>query len=365
MGRRESAVVAGTRQSKELALWLRSQRERRAVTYATMAELTGHRFSPATLSRGASGRKVSREVVLAYAEACGADPDEALQLWKAAQRAEARRRFRARASTEFGDLATSVRTVMTHPKLMDHFGKLRDAMVELRAREGQPSLREMQGAAGKTHDGRHRLPRSSLSVILRGEEPPSRAHLTAFLEVLSVPAARIRLWEKAWDRITESEARKPPEAAKVPRVASPPVAPPDGPPVPETTGTGERDPSQARVLFDTAGFVRMPGPWHSPRPNPPVALTSSGLPIRRPRRAPVLPRDYTSVSHRYQLRIITREGAAPPLPLQDSPAPETTSAPPALLPPPQRPPTARLMSRMVKRLVPRKPRRARTRWPNY
>ncbi|MCL7382588.1 helix-turn-helix transcriptional regulator [Streptomyces sp. 35G-GA-8] len=201
----------------ELALWLRTQRERRAVTYAKMAELTGHRFSPATLSRGASGRKASREVVLAYAEACGADTDEALRRWKAAQRAEAQRRRRARASTEFGDLATSVRSVMTHPKLIDHFGKLLDAMVELRAREGQPSLRDLQSAAGKTPDGRHhRLPKSSLSVILRGEQPPSRSHLTAFLEALSVPAARIRLSEKAWDRITDSEARKPPGSRHTP-----------------------------------------------------------------------------------------------------------------------------------------------------
>ncbi|WP_405799363.1 helix-turn-helix domain-containing protein [Streptomyces sp. NBC_01506] len=301
MGRREGAVVAGTRQSEELALWLRLQRERRAVTYVMMAELTGYRFSPATLSRGASGRKASREVVLAYAKACGADTDEALRRWKAAQRAEAQRRRRERASTEFGDLATSVRTAMTHPRLIDSFGELRDAMIELRAREGQPSLRGLQSAAGKTLDRRHhRLPKSSLSVILRGEEPPSRAHLTAFLEALIVPAARVRLWEKAWDRITESEARKPPVPVKLRLIGFPPAAQPDGPPVPETTDTGELDVSRAQVLFDTAGFVRMPGPWHSPRPNPPVALTPSGLPIRRPRRAAHLPHGYTSVSHQYQ-----------------------------------------------------------------
>ncbi|MFE5843820.1 XRE family transcriptional regulator [Streptomyces niveus] len=366
MGRRESAVVAGTKQSEELALWLRSQRKLRAVTYATMAANMTGRFSPATLSRAASGRKVSREVVLAYAKACGADTDEALRRWKSAQRAEAQRRHRARASTEFGDLATSVRSVMTHPKLIDHFGKLLDAMIELRAREGQPSLRELQEAAGKTPGGRHhRLPKSSLSVILRGEEPPSRAHLTAFLEALSVPAARIRLWEKAWDRITENEARKPP-AARLRLVPFPPAGQPDRPPAPETTDTGELDVPQAQVLFDTGGFVRMPGPWHSPRPNPPVALTPSGLPIRRPRRAAHLPHGYTSVSHQYQLRIITRESSASAssVTVQDSPAPEPAQAPQGLLPP-HHPPTAGLMSRMVKRLVPRRPRRARARWPNY
>ncbi|MCL7382490.1 hypothetical protein [Streptomyces sp. 35G-GA-8] len=46
----------GSGQSGELALWLRSQRERRSVTCATMAEPTDHRFIAATLSRGARGR---------------------------------------------------------------------------------------------------------------------------------------------------------------------------------------------------------------------------------------------------------------------------------------------------------------------
>ncbi|MFH8476589.1 helix-turn-helix domain-containing protein, partial [Streptomyces sp. NPDC018000] len=186
MGRRENAVAADTRQSQALALWLRAQRERRGVTYAAMAKLTGHQFTASALSRGASGRIPSRRLMLAYATACDADTREATRLWKAARRAEEERRRRAGISPEFRDLAASLRSVMTHPDLIDSFGKLHDVMVEMRAREGQPSLSDLQAAAGRTPDGRHRLPKSSLSVILRGEAVPSRAHLTAFMEALNV-----------------------------------------------------------------------------------------------------------------------------------------------------------------------------------
>lgn len=370
MGRPESAVVAGTKQSEELARWLRSQREHRALTYVAMAELTGQRFSPATLSRGASGRRVSREVVLAYAEACGADTNTALRLWKDARRAEAHERRRARASADSGDLAKSVRRVVqqqvrTHPKVIGDFAKLLDAMVELRAREGQPSLREMQDAAGKTPDGRHRrLPKSSLSVILRGGQPPSRAHLTAFLEALGVPDARVRLWETAWDRSIENEARKAPAVVPLKLVVFPPAAQPAGPPAPEAGDAGGLDIAEERVLFDTMGTVRMPGPWHRPQPEGPVALTPSGLPIRKPRRTLTLPHASTSVPRRYKLRFIAQEEPDPPLTVQDSPAPEGPLLPP-VLPPPADPPHVPFMSRMVERFVARRPRHARTRWPNY
>ncbi|MER6774930.1 helix-turn-helix transcriptional regulator [Streptomyces bacillaris] len=80
MGRRENAVAAGTRQSEALALWLRAQRERKGVTYAAMAKLTGDRFTASTLSRGASGRVPSRRLTLAFAAACDADSREAMRL---------------------------------------------------------------------------------------------------------------------------------------------------------------------------------------------------------------------------------------------------------------------------------------------
>ncbi|MFH7594388.1 hypothetical protein WDV06_04685 [Streptomyces racemochromogenes] len=46
-------------------------------------------------------------------------------------------------------------------------------MAHLRERDGQPSLAELQRRAGKTHDGRHRLPKSSLGAVLRGDAVPT------------------------------------------------------------------------------------------------------------------------------------------------------------------------------------------------
>lgn len=169
MGRRENAVAAETKQAKALALWLRAQRERCGLTYAAMAKLTGHQFTASALSRGASGRVPSLRLVIAFATACDADADEAVRLWKAARKAREERRRQAGISPEFRDLASSVRSVLRHPAVVDTFGKLHDVMVEMRARQGQPSLGELQTLAGRTPDGRHRLPKSSLSVVLRGE----------------------------------------------------------------------------------------------------------------------------------------------------------------------------------------------------
>ncbi|MGW6506560.1 helix-turn-helix domain-containing protein [Streptomyces niveus] len=310
MGRRENAVVADTRQSDALALWLRSQRERRGVTYAAMAKIINHRFSRSMLSRGASGSRVSRGLVLAYAQACGADTGEALRLWKAAQRAEEERRRRAGASVEFGDLAKRVRSVLTHPKAIDTFGKLHEAMTELRAREGQPSLRDLQIAAGRIPDSRrHRLPKSSLSVILRGEAVPSRAHLTAFLEALKVPSRSVRLWEEAWDRITDSHARKPPAAVefKIVALSSSPVETEEEDPG-GTLGTEELDFLKKEVLFATISPVELPDTPRGPQlANPAVSYTRSGLPIRRPRR-------YTWFTRQHKPRSGPDWGAIPPEP---------------------------------------------------
>lgn len=233
MGRRENAVAAGTRQSEALALWLRAQRERKGVTYAAMAKLTGDRFTASTLSRGASGRVPSRRLTLALAAACDADSREAMRLRKAARRAEEERRRRAGASPEFRDLAVSLRSVMTHPDLIDSFAKLHEVMVEMRAREGQPSLSDLQTAAGRTSDGRrHRLPRSSLSVILRGEAVPSRAHLTAFMEALNASPGNVRRWQQVWDRLADTAAQRSSVAITIKVVGALPAGEPGGHPGP-------------------------------------------------------------------------------------------------------------------------------------
>ncbi|WP_432584911.1 helix-turn-helix transcriptional regulator [Streptomyces sp. HD1123-B1] len=295
MGRRESAVAADTRQSEALALWLRAQRERRGLTYAAMARLTGYQFTASALSRGASGRIPSRRLMVAYATACDADTEEGMRLWKAARRAEEERRRRAGISPEFRDLAVSLRSVMTHPDLIDSFGKLHDVMVEMRAREGQPSLSDLQAAAGRTPDGRrHRLPKSSLSVILRGEAVPSRAHLTAFMEALNVSPGNVRRWQQVWDRLADTTARKSSVAVTIKVVDTPPAEEPDGHRPPPDTGTAHLDFLRGQVLLETV-LLTGPDALQGPQPARPVAgFTRSGLPIRTPHRFTLSPRSQQS-----------------------------------------------------------------------
>ncbi|MFF9010881.1 hypothetical protein ACF087_34500 [Streptomyces goshikiensis] len=125
-------------------------------------------------------------------------PSEFDRLWKAARAAEHTRRRRA---GEFEDLADKVVQVYSHPKVIETVGELRRAMVHLRARDGQPSLAELQRRAGQAPDGRYRLPKSSLGAVLRGDAVPTRGHVLAFTEALGMSRRKVGEWGDAWDRI--------------------------------------------------------------------------------------------------------------------------------------------------------------------
>ncbi|MGI5451328.1 helix-turn-helix domain-containing protein [Streptomyces sp. CA-243310] len=199
MGRRENAVAADTRQMEALALWLRAQRRRAALTYAAMAQHINYDFTASMLSRAAGGKTVPTwQVVEAFARACQGDAAEGRRLWKAARAAEHTRRRRA---GEFEDLADKVVQVYSHPKVIETVGELRRAMVHLRARDGQPSLAQLQQRAGQNQDGRHRLPKSSLGAVLRGDAVPTRGHVVAFAHALGMSRRKTEEWGKAWDRI--------------------------------------------------------------------------------------------------------------------------------------------------------------------
>ncbi|MFE3074243.1 helix-turn-helix domain-containing protein [Streptomyces sp. NPDC059247] len=362
MGRRENAVAAGTRQSEALALWLRAQRERQGVTYAAMAKLTGHQFTASALSRGAGGRVPSRRLVLAYATACAADTGEAMRLWKAARRAEEERRRRAGVSPEFRDLAVSLRSVMTHPDLIDTFGKLHDVMVEMRAREGQPSLSTLQTAAGRTSDGqRHRLPKSSLSVILRGEAVPSRAHLTAFMEALNVSPGNVRRWQQVWDRLTESSARRQSVAVTVKVVDAPPAEEPNGHPIPPSDGTADLDHLRGQVLLKTV-LLAGPGVLQGPRlACPPAGVTRSGLPIRTPRRYAPPSRPQVPPGSLTLITLLPRETPpSHPAAIRNPAVPECHPVKTTVPPVPRR-----RRGRTDEHWLLSKLRQAHSRWPNY
>ncbi|MER7805081.1 helix-turn-helix domain-containing protein [Streptomyces parvulus] len=372
MGRRENAVAAESRQAEALALWLRAQRERQGLTYAAMAILTDHQFTASSLSRGASGRTVpSRRLVAAFAAACDADSDEAVRLWKAARRAKEERRRRAGVSPEFRDLATSLRSVMTHPDVVDSFGKLHDVMVEMRARQGQPSLAELQTVAGRTPDGRHRLPKSSLSLILRGEAVPSREHLTAFMESLGVPPNGVRRWQQVWDRI--SAAERPPTAAgkltflvDAPRSASPAWT--DA----EFHVVNREDETDINFLHGQIALKAMfpTGPdGQGPRTaRPSAATTSSGLPIRTPYRYPVMVRAVSSPTYAF----ITLQPRETPQELDPDASTPSSAGPgaqaaasPASPVRPARPAALQRFGRAIERWLSKSAESDHTRWPNF
>ncbi|WSI68062.1 XRE family transcriptional regulator [Streptomyces sp. NBC_01336] len=338
-----------------------------------MAILTGHQFTASALSRGASGHAVpSRRLVVAFAAACDADLDEAVRLWKAARRAKEERRRRAGISPEFRDLATSLRSVMTHPDLVDSFGKLHDVMVEMRARQGQPSLGELQTLAGRTPDGRHRLPKSSLSVILRGEAVPSRGHLTAFLESLGLPPNGVRRWQQVWDRI--SAAERPPAAARKATVLV--NAPWDESPAWHDTPFPLANLESETALNFRHGQISlktMPpsGPSGQPGPRkarPPEGTTRSGLPIRTPYRYPVPVRAVSSPTvgiitlqpRELSLELPANVGVPVPAVLRAQVAGSAMS--PAR---PSRPTVLRSFSRKIERWLPKSSRPGHTRWPNF
>ncbi|MER5852895.1 helix-turn-helix transcriptional regulator [Streptomyces sp. NPDC002012] len=327
MGRRENAVAAATRQSEALALWLRAQRDRQGLNYAAMARVIEYEFTASMLSRAASGRTVpSRKAVEAYARACNADLGEARRLWKAARSAEQSRRGRELTPDGFQDLAAKLGRALAHPEVIEDYGQLRRAMVQLRAREGQPSLGELQERAGRMPDGvHHRLPKSSLSAILRGESVPLRRHVTAFAEAMGASRRKVAEWERAWDRVS---GRDEPQAVMPARPALVDPQPAHGPPTVTTTPAPplirislrevrKSDDSDTKVLvgptiappgvdlraedvkflsmhaFTPTNSGRRQG-WSGPmRAHPPVGYTRNGLPIRSPRlydhaQAPVL-----------------------------------------------------------------------------
>ncbi|MER6774958.1 hypothetical protein ABT389_35100 [Streptomyces bacillaris] len=255
---------------------------------------------------------------------------------------------------------------MTHPDLIDSFAKLHDVMVEMRAREGQPSLSDLQAAAGRTSDGRrHRLPKSSLSVILRGEAVPSRAHLTAFMEALNASPGNVRRWQQVWDRLADTTAQRSSVAITIKVVGALPAGEPDGHPGPADASTTDLEFLRGQVLLETV-LLSGPGIVQGPQPAfPSAGSTRSGLPIRAPHRYVLSPRSHVPPGSR-TTRLITL------LPRQMPPGHRTTTShsPPAA--PEPRPPESTAppdprgrIVRTVRRWFPGKPMPGQPRWPNY
>ncbi|MFF1908280.1 helix-turn-helix domain-containing protein [Kitasatospora sp. NPDC058218] len=185
MGRAERPVTPHTKDLEELALWLRSQRQRAGLTYAKLSAETGMTVS--RLSRAANGDAVpSLEVVEAYAKGCGA----ALKDLRMARRLWRRARLSALPSSP-------AEQHFVHISMVGSWAELWAAMVHLRRRSGQPSLRELQSRGGKHGE----LARSTLSLVLRGQARPSLEFLHRFVRACGVTSvAVIEEWQQAWAR---------------------------------------------------------------------------------------------------------------------------------------------------------------------
>ncbi len=317
MGRRENAVADVTKQLTELVLWLRAQRRLRGLTYAAMAQKTD--YTASMLSRAASGRTVpSWKVVEAYARACRADLRTAKRLWRTARWADQQQRGRDR-TEEFLNAAIAAKfynILAAKPQLIDTFAKLRLGMIGLRAKNGHPSLVELQERAGRAPNGRRRLPASSLGAVLRSEASPRRGHVTAFVAAMGAPPDTVMAWAEAWERAAGKTRVRPvlrpdagapykpvpmrgflvddPEARVRRDSAAPAVAP--GAECAFQAGIGLRPEDVAFLRTHGLSIGRprtgdqLPSVLGPVPPLPPAGYTAAGLPIRVPRRRQRRPR---------------------------------------------------------------------------
>ncbi|MFJ8142980.1 helix-turn-helix domain-containing protein [Streptomyces sp. NPDC096013] len=193
----------------ELALWLRSLRERSGLTYRRMAQLiedariAGQGCSAVTLSRADRGTVLPRrDVVEAYALVCGASRRDARVRWeRAAQRADA---------VGGGGEPPVVSRPGHRPELVYHPAHLLEAMHRLRVDAGRPSLREMQRRARELDAGP--LPRSTLADVLGGLRMPSEELLVAYVRACGQHGDNVPLWRDAWARALDSRAAEAPSS---------------------------------------------------------------------------------------------------------------------------------------------------------
>lgn len=182
MGRRENPIAPCARELEKLVRSLRNQRARAGLTYSQLAARSG--LSASTLIRAASGEQVPKlKVVLAYAEGCGADPDDAERLWK-------RARYRAARGDDDGHVP--------HPCYVRDFGALHAALVDLYRKDGARTYEELENAS----DGV--LAHATIWRFLHQKcRRPSREFVLAFAQACGAKGRSLQEWGQAWDRSEE------------------------------------------------------------------------------------------------------------------------------------------------------------------
>ncbi|QDN54156.1 hypothetical protein [Streptomyces sp. S1D4-20] len=164
--------TAGAAELALLQNWLLSVKGSKTFAQLSAAaaatEATDRPVTEATLRRAVDGRVPTIKAIRTWSAGAGVDPTEGERLRarvRAARSRLAQQRYDASRITTQGGLVR--------------------AMKRIRARAGEPTLRELE----KSDEAAFRLPRSTLGAVLRGESPVTAGLLEAFLTACAVPEA--------------------------------------------------------------------------------------------------------------------------------------------------------------------------------
>ncbi|GGT02718.1 helix-turn-helix domain-containing protein [Streptomyces cinerochromogenes] len=177
-GRPLSPIPASTPPKlRALVQRLRDAKEVSGKTFAALAKDSG--VSERAVGRYLGGEEVPRlETVKAITRACGRKEDDLVRAWYAAKAEEV--------------LPPSARNV--GPERVTSRAQFVESMIFMRIEGGYPPLHQLEKNAGRDENGETRLPHSTLHQVLHGQIPPTETLLTAFIDALSMPAARRRHW---------------------------------------------------------------------------------------------------------------------------------------------------------------------------
>ncbi|SMF85896.1 helix-turn-helix transcriptional regulator [Streptomyces sp. Amel2xC10] len=189
MCRPEKPIITRNRALRDLAEWLRDQRERTGQGYRALSVRAG--FHATTLQRAASGESVPKlQTVLSYARACDAPPEEARRLWKRARYEETRRARGGRGLSS------------PRPEFIRDFVDMSAALHDLYEKAGSPPRRTMEQRAGNFGV----LPRSTVHrIVTKQAMPHSKKQFQAYLRACEVPETDWPDWEAAWTRAWRHE----------------------------------------------------------------------------------------------------------------------------------------------------------------
>lgn len=184
-----------------LVYWLCNLRSAAGLSYEQMSSASRKRgiyISTSTFRRAGAGVCwMSERTAVTFAEVCGGSMDQARRWWAQAQKDRALLSLHAPRER--------------NPKAVRTRRQFAAEIRRIHARAGAPTLRELETLGGRDHLGRHKLPRTGVSLALRnrGTRLPSVSLLRAFLQACGVQESQARQWVVARQRL--ALAKDPPD----------------------------------------------------------------------------------------------------------------------------------------------------------